>query len=236
MTGRKKVVLACALVAILVPTVGAGGMYWWVSHPERLDLPVPEGSVSLRSPEGEALLASATARADADGLFAAFQSQEKRSWCGVASSVIVLDARGAGVTQDDFFTPGASAVRSWWRTTFGGMPLGDLAGMLDAHGAQTELHYAADEDEAAFREAVRRNLATPDDWLIVNYDREALGEAGGGHISPLAAYAEDRDIVLLLDVSAYKYPPHWVPLRALFAAMETLDGESGRSRGWVTVR
>jgi hypothetical protein len=191
--------------------------------------------VSLKSPEGAALLASA-ARADADGLLAAFQTQEKASWCGVASSVTVLDARGDHLTQDGFFTPEVTAVRSWWKTTFGGTTLDDLAGMLRAHGVATDVHHAASEDLTAFREALRTNLGTPGDWLIVNYDRPGVGESGGGHISPLAAYAADQDLVLLLDVSSYKYPPHWVPVPKLFEAMDTIDDESGITRGWVAVR
>ncbi|MCA9491931.1 MAG: phytochelatin synthase family protein [Myxococcales bacterium] len=191
--------------------------------------------MALDVPEGRALLASA-ATADLDGLRASFQSQEKSSWCGVASSVVVLDARADHLTQDTFFTPEATAVRSWWRVTLTGMPLDDLAGMLRAHGADVEVHHADDVDEAAFRAALRTNLATPGDWLVANYDRSALGESGGGHLSPLGAFAESEDMVLILDVSAYKYPPHWVPVTALFGAMSTVDSESGRARGWVSVR
>jgi hypothetical protein len=236
MTRGKKLLVAAAVLALLVPSAAAGTMYWRISHPASVDLPVPPTEIALTSPEGKALLEAATARADADGLLAAFQTQEKGSWCGVASSVIVLGARGTRLTQDGFFTPEASAVRSWWSTTFGGMPLGDLAGMLEAHGAEAEVHYAADEDVARFRDTLRSNLATPGDWLVVNYDRKVVGEAGGGHISPLAAWSETQDMVLLLDVSSYKYPPHWVGVEPLFEAMKTLDSESGRSRGWVAVR
>jgi glutathione gamma-glutamylcysteinyltransferase len=41
--------------------------------------------------------------------------------------------------------------------------------------------------------------------------------------------------VLLLDTASYKYEPHWVPVDRLFAAMNTVDSESGKSRGWVAV-
>ncbi|MCB9688814.1 MAG: hypothetical protein H6735_27485, partial [Alphaproteobacteria bacterium] len=180
---RRSITVALGGVALL-PLLALAGGYWTISHPRRVDLPLPEGSVALDVPEGRALLASA-ATADLDGLLASFQSQEKSSWCGVASSVVVLDARGDHLTQDAFFTPEATAVRSWWRVTLTGMPLDDLAGMLRAHGADVEVHHADDVDEAAFRAALRTNLATPGDWLVANYDRSALGESGGGHLSPL---------------------------------------------------
>jgi len=70
----------------------------------------------------------------------------------------------------------------------------------------------------------------------VNYDRKALGQAGGGHISPVAAYHAPTDRVLILDVARYRYPSVWVPLADLWEAIRTTDSTSGRSRGVVVVR
>jgi hypothetical protein len=149
--------------------------------------------------------------------------------------VTVLNASGASLTQDGLFTAEATAVRSWWRVTFSGMPLADLAGLLAAHGRHAVPRFAEVESVDAFRAALAANLAAAGDWLVVNYDRRVLGEAGGGHISPVSAWDRERDMVLLLDTASYKYPPHWVPVDRLFAAMDTPDSESGRSRGWVEV-
>jgi hypothetical protein len=33
----------------------------------------------------------------------------------------------------------------------------------------------------------------------------------------------------------YKYPPVWVTAADMFAAMDTIDSTSAKSRGWVTV-
>jgi hypothetical protein len=41
---------------------------------------------------------------------------------------------------------------------------------------------------------------------------------------------------LLLDVASYKYPPVWVSAEALCKAMNTLDSDSGKTRGFVVVR
>ena len=46
--------------------------------------------------------------------------------------------------------------------------------------------------------------------MLVNYLRSAIGQKTGGHISPLAAYNQETDSFLILDVSRYKYPPIWV--------------------------
>jgi hypothetical protein len=218
-----------------LPLVGVAGLYWMVSHPSSPPLPIPPGHVAAGTAEGQELLAHA-AKADLDGLLGALQTQQKGSWCGVASAVSVLGARGDALTQDAFFTPEVTAVRPWWRTTFGGMPIGDLEGMLEAHGADATVTFAGESSEAEFRAEVAANLSTSGDWLIVNYDRRVVGEEGGGHISPLGAYDATADMVLLLDVASYKYPPHWLPLSQLFRAMDTPDSESGTTRGWVAVR
>jgi hypothetical protein len=82
---------------------------------------------------------------------------------------------------------------------------------------------------------VERNLSNEDDYLLVNYQREVLGQERVGHISPLAAYDRDSDRVLILDTAGYKYPPTWVPMESLFTAMSTVDSASGKSRGFIEI-
>lgn len=36
-------------------------------------------------------------------------------------------------------------------------------------------------------------------------------------------------------MARYKYPPAWVSAQALFTAMQTVDSDSGLSRGWLVV-
>jgi hypothetical protein len=115
------------------------------------------------------------------------------------------------------------------------MTLEALGGLLAAHGAEVTVHHADSFDAAAFREVVARNLARPGDYLIVNYQRQALGQAASGHISPLAAYDADSDMVLVMDTASYRYPQTWVPLEALVGAMATIDTESEAMRGYVEV-
>lgn len=224
---------AFVVLLFVAPFVLVGGLYWQLSHPSSPPLPLPEGSVALEAAQDRL---DGAAAADLSALQGAFQTQEKGTWCGVASAVTVLNARGGELTQEAFFTEKTEPVRSWTQITFGGMPLDALADLLEVHGAEVDIAHAGASDIAQFRAEVTRNLASEGDWLVVNYDRAVAGEEGSGHISPLGAYDPDTDSVLLLDTASYKYPPHWVPLERLFAAMDTRDPESGRSRGWVTVR
>lgn len=222
--------------AVVVTVALAGGFYWKISHPRgdgRLEL--PDHSVALKSEAGQKLLSGASS-ADHPALSQTFQVQQKGSWCGVASAVTVLNADGGNLTQKSFFTEEVTDVRPWWATTFAGMPLGDLAGMLEAHGAEATVKHARASTEAAFQASLKSNMNDPSNWLIVNYDRDVLGEQGGGHISPVSAYSAEKNMVLLLDTARYKYPFHWVPVSLLFEAMKTSDSETGQSRGWVVVR
>jgi hypothetical protein len=66
-------------------------------------------------------------------------------------------------------------------------------------------------------------LTSPTMRVLVNYHRAALGQPGGGHFSPVAAYSRHLDAFLVMDVAKYKYPPTWVPAARLYHAMNTVD-------------
>ncbi|XP_076921438.1 glutathione gamma-glutamylcysteinyltransferase 1-like isoform X1 [Bidens hawaiensis] len=42
-------------------------------------------------------------------------------------------------------------------------------------------------------------------------------------------------MALILDVARFKYPPHWVPLKLLWEAMDTVDDTSGFRRGFMLI-
>lgn len=63
--------------------------------------------------------------------------------------------------------------------------------------------------------------------------RAIMHAAGDGHFSPIGGYHEGKDLVLILDTAAFKYPPHWVPLANLYAAMAPVDPATGKPRGFI---
>lgn len=206
-------------------------------------LPMP-----LATPEGLQLLSSSTARADYGSLAQDFITQASLSSCGVASSVMVLNSLKVPAPE----VAGYGSYRFWtqdnlWSGTVAGtvvsaadvgrrgMTLEELSGLLKAHGLQTETIHGQDLDLEAFRRRLETSLRDPSDRLLVNYDRRSVGQIGGGHISPLAAYHRSTDQVLILDVARYRYPTVWVPVRDLWQAIRTIDPDSGRSRGLVRV-
>ena len=72
--------------------------------------------------------------------------------------------------------------------------------------------------------------------LIVNYSRGAVGQTGSGHFSPIGGFDAATDRALVLDTARFKYPPHWLPVELLFAAMQERDADTGASRGWMLLR
>lgn len=209
----------------------------------------PAATIPLPEPQGQTLLLQSADRADYGPLAEQFLTQANLAYCGVASMVMVLNslavpapaAAGYGSyrfwTQDNVFEAAATrAVLSPEVVARQGMTLQELRALLASHGLQARAIHGDRLSLAQFRLLVRSNLARADDRLLVNYFRPSLGQAGGGHISPLAAYNASTDRVLILDVARYRYPSVWVPLADLWQAIRATDSSSGRSRGVVVVR
>lgn len=230
-----KKVLSILAISFLILTLGFAAFVAWALYPHENPQPLPPTLIAADSALGVQRLQQADAVADYPGLSRSYQSQALASYCGVASSVAVLQALGRDVSQWSFFTEDADKVRSRWQVMFGGMSLSELTGLLTAHGLKTSAHYADDFSLREFRAALEHNLANPGDYLLVNYQREELGQGRVGHISPLAAYDRESDSVLIMDTANYKYPATWVPVDLLYAGMKTKDAGSGRTRGYLEV-
>ncbi|MGB7251835.1 MAG: phytochelatin synthase family protein [Phormidesmis sp.] len=104
-----------------------------------------------------------------------------------------------------------------------------------SYPVQVTRHYGSDISLDAFRQLVATNLTEPNNFVVVNYLRRAVGQERGGHISLLGAYDAQTDQVLILDVSRYKYPPVWVKVETLWKAINTVDSVSGLTRGVVVI-
>ena len=161
---------------------------------------------------------------------------------GVASGVTVLNALGKGestyqrLDQESFFNGVAQSVRSPYLVTFFGMSLDELAALVQSHNRTVETYHASSTTLEQFRTQAKANLKHDKDFIIVNYDRSQIGQTGEGHISPIAAYSEKMDKFLVMDVSTYKYPPVWVSAPTLWAAMNTSDVVTNKTRGYLIVK
>ena len=115
-----------------------------------------------------------------------------------------------------------------------GLQLRQLAQVLRSHGLRIVIRVVdGSTDPAAIRREIAANLATGDDFVLVNYARRVLGQQGGGHISPLGAYDERSDSFLIMDVNPNRAPWVWVRSDDLIAAMRTFD--TLENRGYLLV-
>ncbi|UBF23826.1 phytochelatin synthase family protein [Kovacikia minuta CCNUW1] len=212
-------------------------------------LPLPSNLINFNSREGSQLLLESNAREDYWPLSIQFVTQNSQSFCGVASMVMVLNSLAIPAPQDPRYSP----YRVFTQEDFfnneqtrkvlspdivmrQGMTLDQLGQLLATHPVDVQVHHAGDLTINEFRQRVVENLQQPNNFVLANYLRKAIGEEKGGHISPIAAYNQQTDRFLILDVSRYKYPPVWVKATELWQAMLAVDSVSGKTRGFVLVK
>jgi len=116
-----------------------------------------------------------------------------------------------------------------------GYQLRQLDELLRAHGLATRLVIVDDKlADKEIRADLADNLRRSGDYVIVNYRRDALGQRGGAHISPLGAYDADSDAFLVMDVNPTSAGWVWVPTPSLIKGMRTLD--TIENRGYILVQ
>jgi hypothetical protein len=206
--------------------------------------PLPPNLIALDSDEGRALLVRAKDSRAFYPLVSQFVTQDSTSFCGVASSVMVLNAMPIEApvakawapfrlfTQDNVFGAGELTAASVKK---GGLTLDQTAFLLGENHVDAVAVHASDSSEAEFRQKARESVAQPDHHVLVDFLRSELHQDTGAHWSPLAAYDAQSDRFLVLDVARFRYPPYWAKTADLFAAMKTLDLDSGKSRGYVLI-
>ena len=204
--------------------------------------------IGFNSPEGKKLFVESKSRDDFFPLSIQFVTQTNQAYCGVASIVMVLNSLGITApeapqykpyrvfTQENFFSnEQTKKVTTAEVVSRQGMNLEQIGSLIASYGVQVQVYHAADTSLDKFRQLAAENLKQPGNFVLVNYLRKVIGQETGGHISPLAAYNEQTDRFLIMDVSRYKYPPVWVKTEDLWKAMATTDVSAGKTRGFVFV-
>lgn len=205
--------------------------------------PLPADATAFSSPAGRAVFAEALAVGGLDGYFPLaeqFHTQSEPAFCGLGSLVVALNALA--------IDPGRLWKGPWrWfaedlldccvsldEIRRRGLDLDELTCLARCNGAAVELHRADADELAAWRGSLAV-AARGDGVVIAAYDRSALDQTGDGHFSPIGGYHPARDLVLVLDVARFKYPPHWIAAERLWHAMRAVDPATGRSRGWMVL-
>eukprot|EP00300_Choanocystis_sp_HF-7_P006693 c14850_g1_i1.p1 GENE.c14850_g1_i1~~c14850_g1_i1.p1 ORF type:complete len:502 (+),score=72.69 c14850_g1_i1:152-1657(+) len=213
---------------------------------------LPPSLIAFSSSEGKEIFKEALADGTMECYFVLseqFSTQSEPAFCGLTTLTITLNALGV------------DPHRIWkgpWRwfseemldcckpleiTKKEGINYDEFICLAHCNGALVVDSRRGDDKPAAFNlDAFRANVIectqTPSDELVlaVSFDRQVLGQTGSGHFSLIGGYSRARDLVLILDVARFKYPPYWVPVATLFEAMRTLDSTTGRARGYFNIK
>jgi len=211
----------------------------------RRELACPPAICSFSSAQGRQLFKEALGAGTAEASFSLlehFHTQEDPSFCGLGTLAMSLNALN--------IDPGRiwKGVWRWFnddmldccepleRVRQRGISLDRFCCLAKCNGAEVEMHRPTDpgEELESFRhrliDAVSR-VGGP--VFVVAYSRKAFKQTGDGHYSPVAAYHEENDAALILDVARFKLPPHWVPVPLLWEALKYIDSASGLARGYV---
>lgn len=116
----------------------------------------------------------------------------------------------------------------------GGLTLDEFTEMIRVNGLASNRFYVESlAKQKELQEKIVASLVDDTSYVIANFDRKVIGQPGGGHISPVAAYDETSDSFLVLDVNPTVTPWFWIDAKDFFRAMHSKDGE--RHRGFVIV-
>ena len=118
-----------------------------------------------------------------------------------------------------------------------GLNMSDFSKMLSkVYHLKVDVTYAKKSDVKSidnFRQTLKKYLIEDRRFVVVNFDGKILNHTTRGHISPIAAYDEESDSVLVLDVALHKNQWYWASLEKLYAAMNTMDNDN--YRGYLLV-
>ncbi|MBI4784583.1 MAG: phytochelatin synthase family protein [Oscillatoriophycideae cyanobacterium NC_groundwater_1537_Pr4_S-0.65um_50_18] len=208
--------------------------------------PLPTSCIAFSSTEGRQLFREALELGGMDGYFALaeqFHTQAEPAFCGLGTMVVVLNAlaidpgriwRGIWRWYGEEMLDCCQSLPVIKET---GITLDEFVCISRCNGAKVTAHRYTERNLDEFRQDVKRITSTAHGiHMIAAYSRKVLGQTGDGHFSPIGGYHPQRDLVLLLDVARFKYPPHWVPLPLLWEAFEPPDPETNRSRGYILLQ
>jgi hypothetical protein len=207
--------------------------------------PAQTPPVYLDTPLGQSRLLGADSKGIYWPLSMYFETQKNQAYCAVASTVMALNALDIPrpknriypdypfYTQDEFFNNVDPGIATPGEVSKTGQTLDQLANVLESFPVKVDRYQAADPllSESQFRALIRQATEGDRSVMLLNFDRGGIGQEGGGHWSPIAAYDSASDSALLLDVARYKYHPAWVGTPQLFRAASTVDISSNLPRG-----
>ncbi|KAM0789042.1 hypothetical protein ACM66B_003107 [Microbotryomycetes sp. NB124-2] len=218
--------------------------------------PLPSKCTAFSSPEGKLLFKHSLDEGNLDTYFTLagqFLTQNEPAYCGLATLCMVLNALEID-PQRKFVGPWRwydqsmlDCCRPLEAVAQVGITLNEFACLARCNGLKaTVISPRLNQDEQArqdglnkFRRDLKRATSGSDgderavqSIMAISYSRKTLGQTGDGHFSPIGAYSERDDMVLILDVARFKYPAYWVPVELAYDSMLPIDKATGQPRGY----
>lgn len=215
----------------------------------RIDENLADGLVLFTSDEGKIVFFESYAAGYLNGYFKLasqfLTSFEPHYGCGLATLTMVLNTFGVdpGRVWKDIYRWYAEIMLEhcvpYNIIEKHGLAFQQFACMTDCNYLDVDLVCCAEDSASVeeFREICKRTTSGHCDQILVCcYDRVSLNQVGTGHFSPIGGYHPHRDLVLVFDISRYKYPLHWVPVESLWKAMKPKDVLTGHARGYFVLQ
>ncbi|KAL7490635.1 hypothetical protein ACHAWT_000195 [Skeletonema menzelii] len=208
---------------------------------------LPSSLTSFSSIEGKEIFASAMSTGGTSAFFSLIeqlQTQPEPAYCGLTTLVIILNALAVDPRRK------WKGPWRWYEESMlnccidldvakeTGITFSTFACLARCQGLDVHAVHGSDSTVEEFRQVVKQTCShqkIPSSFLVISYTRKVLGQTGTGHFSPIGAYDEASDNVLILDTARFKYGPHWVPLELVFDALLPEDPDTGKSRGYVVL-
>lgn len=198
---------------------------------------LPSSFVALSSKEGRENFAEALEAGTMASFFPLLENlhvHAEPAFCGTSSLLVVLRALGllrgslpAGPWRwvGDDRADCCSAVDDESKEPF---TLAQAATIARSCGARVKMFPSEDTAVMELRYYVRAACrAASGNHVMAAYPRPGSSAKRGAHACPIAGYNATCDMVLMLDVARRRYPPHWMPLAALWEAMARAGEEQG---------
>ena len=221
---------------------------------------LPNKMIKHDSLEGQALLRSCSFQSE--DLIHHFVKQKHRCLCGPCSLSIVSNALGLAekflmkdrlLSEEDIMEiEGIAKLDARIKIRDNGASLHTLEDAAKAIGLVTSLFHVFEEtatasDEGEVRDGegicdaietfrkITKDALQGQSSLVLNYRMGILGYRDlGGHFSPVGAYSEQEDMLLILDTWP-ETPPAWVKLEYIYKAMAAIDPSSKQPRGFLVL-
>ena len=121
----------------------------------------------------------------------------------------------------------------------GGIDIAKLADVMNLHPHVKAQHFSVSSVEnpkeaiANFRRKIKKVMSSNGVYMLANYHTGAMYPIASGHFSPVVAYHEATDSVLIMDVAGHLGTWVWVKVEELYKSMNTLL--NGHIRGYIII-